>query len=112
MRKIGQEKRFFLLSNTNEIYKLAFEHIFSQSFSPRIDNLDSLFEKAYFSHLMGDRKPHPSIFETIIAEQALIPARILFIDDGLQHIQGTQSIGFQTLHMTNGLTLNTVQWFF
>lgn len=110
LQMIGQAKRIFLLSNTNAIHKLAFDQIFSQAFSPAIGRLDDLFEKTYFSHLMGDRKPHPSIFKTIIVEQSLVPERTLFIDDSIQHIEGAQSVGLQTLHMANGLTLNNVHW--
>lgn len=110
LQMIGQAKRIFLLSNTNEIHKLAFDQIFRQTFNSTIGQLDDLFEKAYFSHLMGDRKPHPSIFKTIIVEQSLVPERTLFIDDSMQHIEGAQSVGLQTLHMANGLTLNNVHW--
>ena len=110
LQTIGQTKRIFLLSNTNEIHKLAFDQIFSHAFSPAIGRLDDLFEKTYFSHLMGDRKPHPSIFNTIMAEQSLVPTRTVFIDDSIQHIEGAQSVGLHTLHMANGLTLNTVHW--
>ncbi|MEM9219596.1 MAG: HAD family phosphatase [Cyanobacteria bacterium P01_F01_bin.150] len=112
LRKVGQTKRIFLLSNTNAIHKLAFDQIFSQTFSPEIAKLDDLFEKAYFSHLIGDRKPHPSVFKLVMDEQSLIPERTLFIDDSLQHVEGAKSVGLHTLHLTNGLTLNDISWVF
>lgn len=110
LKTIAQTKRTFLLSNTNEIHKLAFDQIFCETFSAELGNLDDLFEKAYFSHVMGDRKPYPSSFKSVIAEQSLVADRTLFIDDSIQHIEGAQTVGLRTLHMTNGLTLNTVQW--
>lgn len=110
LKQIGPTKRLFLLSNTNEIHKTAFDDIFREAFSPSINQLDELFEHAYFSHVMGDRKPHPSIFQTIIAQQSLIPSRTLFIDDSIQHIEGAKSVGLHTLHMESGLALETIQW--
>lgn len=110
LQTIGQAKRIFLLSNTNTIHKLAVDQIFSQTFNPTIEKLDDLFEKVYFSHLVGDRKPNPSIFETLITEQSLIPERTLFIDDSIQHINGAKVVGLQTLHMANDLTLTNIEW--
>ena len=110
LKQTGKQKRFFLLSNTNEIHKVAFDVIFHDTFSPSIRQLDELFEKAYFSHLMGDRKPNPSIFETVIAQQSLDASRTLFIDDSIQHIEGARSVGLQTFHMGSGLALETIQW--
>lgn len=112
LREVSQTKRIFLLSNTNEIHKLAFDQIFSETFSQEIDKLEDLFEATYFSHLIGDRKPHPSIFKTVISENCLTAHRTLFIDDSIQHIQGAQSVGLRTLHMANDLTLTNIQWLF
>lgn len=112
LKQAGQQKRLFLLSNTNEIHKVAFDAIFYDTFSPSMQQLDELFERAYFSHLMGDRKPNASIFETIIAQQSLDASRTLFIDDSIQHIEGAKTVGLQTLHMDLGLALETIQWKF
>ena len=110
LQGMGCTNRIFLLSNTNAIHKDAFDQIFSATFGGSIPTLAGLFERSYFSHLMGDRKPNPSIFNTIIAEQGLIPSRTLFIDDSIQHIEGAQSVGLQTLHLAKGLSLEMVEW--
>jgi len=90
--------RTFLLSNNNEIhYQWILDHLQSRF---RISSYDDYFEKAYFSHLMRLRKPGKAIFEQVIRENNLDPAKTLFIDDSPQHIEGAKAAGLQTLLMT------------
>jgi HAD superfamily hydrolase (TIGR01509 family) len=97
LEKIGKEKRIFLLSNTNEIHKKAFDKIVLDAH--KMEGLESLFEKAYFSHLVGMRKPHTEIFDFVIQENKLNPQTTLFIDDSPQHIEGALKIGLQAYHL-------------
>ncbi|MEB3357852.1 MAG: HAD family phosphatase [Synechococcales bacterium] len=105
---LGQRKRIFLLSNTNEIHKLAFDQIFAESVGMTLGTISDLFEKAYYSHLMGDRKPNPSIFQTVLTENGLNASRTLFIDDTARHIEGAQSVGLKTCHLTQDQSLETL----
>jgi putative hydrolase of the HAD superfamily len=63
------------------------------------DNSD-LFEKTYYSHLMGKRKPDAEIFEQVLRENNLNPAETLFIDDSPQHLETARKLGLQTYLMT------------
>ncbi|MGF1496662.1 MAG: HAD family hydrolase [Elainellaceae cyanobacterium] len=108
LKEVRQRKRIFLLSNTNEIHKLAFDQIFADSLGSTSGTISDLFEQAYYSHLMGDRKPNPSIFQRILDENGLNPGRTLFIDDTAQHIAGAQSVGLQTCHLAPGLSLESL----
>ncbi len=105
---IGSRKRIFLLSNTNEIHKAAFDQIVKDSFGDRLADLSDLFEKAYYSHLVGDRKPNASIFKRVLAENQLDPAKTLFIDDTLGHVKGAKQVGLQALHLADGHTIETL----
>lgn len=105
---VGNQKRIFLLSNTNEIHKKAFDQIVTDSFGDRLSDLSNLFEKAYYSHLVGDRKPKASIFERVLAENQLNPAETLFIDDTLGHVEGAKQVGLQAFHLTDGHTIETL----
>ncbi|MEH0154217.1 HAD family phosphatase [Limibacter armeniacum] len=105
IEQIRKDKRVFLLSNTNEIHKTEFCKTFDTVMGAEYGGIDNVFEKAYYSHEMGDRKPHPSIFQTVIEEQKLDPAKTLFIDDTVQHIEGAQKTGLQTIHLNNGTTI-------
>jgi len=105
LKKLGQHKRLFLLSNINEIHRVACDRIFDETFGVEFGGIYSLFEKVYFSYEVGDRKPNPSIFKTVIQQQNLDPSRTVFIEDTLQHIEGAKTVGLQTIHITNGLTI-------
>jgi FMN phosphatase YigB (HAD superfamily) len=100
LKRLKQQRRIFLLSNTNEIHKAQFDRIFLDQYGAELSGISDLFERVYFSHEMGDRKPNPSIFQTVIDDQLLDPARTLFIDDTRQHIDGAQKIGLQAIHYT------------
>ncbi len=54
-----------------------------------------LFEKAYFSHVLGHRKPEISGFELIIAENGLDPKTTLFVDDALINVEGAIKAGLK-----------------
>ena len=105
LKELGQHKRLFLLSNINEIHRIACDRIFDETFDAEFGGIYSLFETVYFSYEMGDRKPNPSIFKTVIQQQDLNPKRTVFIEDTRQHIEGAKSVGLQTIHITNGLTI-------
>jgi putative hydrolase of the HAD superfamily len=97
LNNIGKEKRIFLLSNTNEIHKRAFDKIVLEAH--QMEGLEPLFEKAYFSHLVGMRKPNREIFDFVIQENNLNPQKTLFIDDSPQHIEGAIKTGLNAYHL-------------
>jgi putative hydrolase of the HAD superfamily len=97
LEKIGKEKRIFLLSNTNEIHKIAFDKIILEAH--QMEGLEPLFEKTYFSHLVRMRKPNREIFDFVIQENNLNPQKTLFIDDSPQHIEGALKTGLNAYYL-------------
>lgn len=106
LQQLAQTHRLFLLSNTNAIHLLRLTDIFKNSVD--LPSLDSLFEKAYYSHLIGRRKPHPEVFDFIVAENNLDKDATLFIDDSYQHIEGARQAGIHALHLQPPLTITDV----
>ncbi len=104
LKKLSKQKHIFLLSNTNEIHKTAFDRQVKRQFG--MDNIDSLFEKAYYSHLVGDRKPNLSIFQKVLRENNLLPEQTLFIDDSIQHIRAASQLGIKALHLKDRTILD------
>jgi putative hydrolase of the HAD superfamily len=96
--KIKPKYRTFLLSNTNAIHYDYFNNYVKEHFN--LDGNDSLFERTYYSHLMGKRKPDAEIFEQVLHENHLDPAETLFIDDSPQHLEIAKKLGLQTFLMT------------
>lgn len=109
LQKVGAARRIFLLSNTNQIHKEAFDVEVRRVCG--MPTLDPLFEKAYYSHLVGDRKPNASIFERVLHENGLNASETLFIDDSIQHIESAKQLGIATLHLTPGALLE-LDWSF
>jgi putative hydrolase of the HAD superfamily len=104
---LKEKYRIFLLSNINSIH---FDHIMAYLKSEfEFDGNDHIFEKTYYSHLTGKRKPEPEIFELVLQENNLNPAETLFIDDSPQHLAAAQKLGIQTFLMT---APDTIQQFF
>ncbi|MDB5017412.1 MAG: yihX [Mucilaginibacter sp.] len=90
--------RTFLLSNINAIHYDYIMNYLKTEFG--FDNNEHLFEKTYYSHLTGKRKPESAIFEMVLKENDLTPAETLFIDDSPQHLAAAQKLGIQTYLMT------------
>jgi len=93
----------FLLSNTNEVHEEAFNEILMQAFG--IPNIGTFFDKVYYSHRVGMRKPDKEIFQHILDENGIKPEETLFIDDSPQHIATAQSLGIQTIYLEKGMTI-------
>jgi putative hydrolase of the HAD superfamily len=94
LRKLKANYNLYLYSNTNETHYRNFHFKVKEDF-------DSIFEKTYYSHLFGKRKPHVNSFETILKENNLIPHETLFLDDSIQHILGAKSAGIITKLIDN-----------
>ncbi len=104
LQELGKHYRLFLLSNTNAIHADRFNKTVQEVSG--LPSLDSLFEKTYYSHLVGMRKPSSEVFQHILEQNNLQTSETLFIDDSLQHIEGARKLGLQTLHLQPPLTIN------
>jgi putative hydrolase of the HAD superfamily len=103
LQQLQNQFNLYLLSNTNSIHEAAFTN--SLQASHGIPSIALYFEKAYFSHRIGLRKPDAQAFELILKEHHLKPAATLFIDDSIQHIEAANALGIQTIHLTKGMTI-------
>jgi len=90
--------RTFLLSNINPIHYDYIMDYLQREFG--FENNDHLFEKTYYSHLVGLRKPDKAIFEKVLKENKLVAEETLFIDDIQSNLEGAKALGIQTYLMT------------
>lgn len=97
LQQLRQHYGLYLLSNTNAIHLQAFNNQLQQSRG--IPSLAAFFDKAYYSHLIGCRKPDKEAYQLVLDENGLNPAETLFIDDTLPNIEGAQAVGLQTIHL-------------
>lgn len=97
LKKAATKYRTFLFSNTNIIHLEAYTKDLLKEHN--IESLNHLFEKAYYSHEMGMRKPNVEAFNEIINQNNLNKEETLFIDDSIQHIEGAKEAGIKTIFM-------------
>ncbi|MFH1160968.1 MAG: HAD family phosphatase [bacterium] len=100
LKKLRTKYRLFLLSNTNQIH---YEHYLKdlQAVHGCMDFTD-LFEKAYFSHQIGLKKPFREVFDFVLKDTGLSAGETLFIDDSIKHIEGARKAGLQAYHLKKG----------
>jgi putative hydrolase of the HAD superfamily len=92
--ELRKSANLYLLSNTNAIH-LEKVKIEWTKISPR--PLEAFFDRTYYSHLIGLRKPSIEIFNHVCIENDLNREKTLFIDDSIQHIEGAKLAGIKTL---------------
>jgi len=105
--KLKAKYRTFLMSNINDIHYSHIMNYLRREFN--FEGNDHLFEKVYYSHLVGKRKPDTAFFQQLLDENNLNPAETLFIDDSPQHLEGAKKLGIQTYLMK---APDTIQKFF
>jgi putative hydrolase of the HAD superfamily len=103
LRSLENRYRVFLFSNTNSIHHEAFQLKFSAEYPGK--PFDLHFEKAYYSHLLGKRKPYVEAFEALIRDADINPATTIFIDDTKTNIEGANQVGMKGIFLTNGETV-------
>lgn len=101
--KFKEKYRTFLLSNINDIHYNYIMDYLKKHFG--FDSNEHLFERTYYSHLVGKRKPQLDFFEQVLLENNLIPQETLFIDDSPQHLEAAKTLGIETFLMTAPDTL-------
>ena len=99
LKKLQDNYRLFLLSNTNKIHYDDYSEVIKRENG--IEGLEPLFEKTYLSHEMGLRKPNPEIFNVVLNENNLVAEETLFIDDSPQRIASAKTLGIVTYHLEN-----------
>ena len=92
--------RLFLLSNINEIHLEEVRKIIEKQHGAL--DFDGLFEKAYYSHEIGRRKPDIATYQWLAEDAGILAQDTLFVDDNADNIKGAREAGFWAqLHLAN-----------
>lgn len=94
--------RLFLYSNTNIIH---ISYLKKRFLAEHAIELESLFERSFYSHDLHDRKPQLSGYEKIFAIAGILPQETLFVDDFIQNIEAAKSMGIRVFHYIPGMDL-------
>ncbi|KAB2807043.1 HAD-IA family hydrolase [Phaeocystidibacter luteus] len=97
LKKLSRKHRLYLVSNTNELHINAIK---SQMGIFGWNQFSKLFEKMYFSHEVGNRKPNKAFFESILKDAGLSAEDCSFIDDTKEHVDAAAKLGMDA-HYVN-----------
>lgn len=98
LENLRKKYRLFILSNTNAIHVEKFEKM-----ALGYNKLSDLFEEAYYSHLIGSRKPDSAVFNAVVRNSGIDISTTLFVDDLPANIEAAAAMGFKTLHIQPGM---------
>ncbi|AWH86869.1 haloacid dehalogenase [Flavobacterium album] len=99
LQKLAANYRLFLLSNTDPIHMEKFEQEAGASF---YSDFYQCFEKIYFSHEIGYRKPHAEAFNYLTNNHDIQPKRALFVDDKKFNTDAAEMLGFRVWNLQVG----------
>ena len=102
LKGLKNNYRLFLLSNTNEIHRLKFHADFEKEFGY---SFYDLFERNFYSHEMGMRKPNREIYDEALKLAGLKAEETLFIDDIEENTDAAKGVGMRVLHIEPGSLL-------
>jgi putative hydrolase of the HAD superfamily len=108
LQQLRNNYRIFLFSNTNALHLAALQAIYTRTFGT--GSLEDLFEKTYYSHLLGMRKPDKASYEFILKENGLVGSETLFVDDAIINVEGAEQAGLKGLYLRPGISLLDFQW--
>jgi len=97
IHSLKNDHRLFLLSNTNSIHMRKVSQVVQQTIHK--DSINHYFEKAYYSHLIGMRKPDREIFDLVLDENNLNSNETIFLDDFPVNFPGAVEVGITTLEV-------------
>ena len=105
LRGLSPQYNLYLLSNTNIIHKRAFEKLLEEETG--LKRLDNLFTKAFYSHLVGLRKPEKEVFEFVAENAGILPSETLFVEDSYNNLDVAKGLGFHGLLLKPGQRIET-----
>lgn len=99
LQKLIKNYRIFLLSNSNVIHYQFYAERFKRDYAIE---MDSLFEKAYYSFEMNMCKPNAEIFQNVLEQSMLLAEETLFIDDNSDNVIAATALGIKSHQLVPG----------
>lgn len=94
--RLKESYNTYILSNTNSMH-IQWVHSDLKRTHDIVDFEDRFFKKVYYSHEIRMRKPDLEIYDYVLNDAQLDPAKTLFIDDNKDNVEAAKSIGIQAV---------------
>jgi glucose-1-phosphatase len=101
LTRLKSKYNVLLLSNTNKTH-LEWVHSYLKVVYNISDFEEQFFHKAYYSHLIGLRKPNADCYQFVLDDAQIRAEETLFIDDNSDNIEGAKGLGIHTILHTIG----------
>lgn len=96
LERLRKQYRVYMLSNINELHAAWIDAYLKREHG--IENFQkTYFDRVYYSHLIGLRKPDAAAFEFVAQDAGIDPSETLFIDDLAVNIAAAEALGFQIM---------------
>ena len=92
--------KLYLLSNTNQMHIEFYTEYMHRQFGRNL--LTELFDRVFYSHEIGFRKPTRESYEYVLKSENLNPTETLFIDDLEHNVIGARQTGMSAYHHIKG----------
>jgi glucose-1-phosphatase len=89
----------FALSNINEIHLASINEAAQTKFGETA--FSNFFHNAYYSNLLGLRKPEPEIYALVLEKEGLNPAETFFVDDKKENVEAALKFGIHARQLTD-----------
>ena len=99
IKALGKNYRLFILSNTDAIHIARATSIFKNNFGL---DMESLFEKCYYSHELAMEKPGLEIYKAVLNDARLAAKETVFIDDKKDNIEAALALDIQAYYLDAG----------
>lgn len=94
----------YMLSNNNGITMVRAHHLFNAAGAP----IDDIFIKCFLSFEMKALKPSEKFYKDVMAQIGLPAEDMLFIDDSVSNVEGSNAAGLPAVHYVPGTDLSAL----
>lgn len=101
LKKLKKTHEILLLSNTNALHQVFFEKKAEKGGYP----LGELFDKIFYSHILGKSKPDAEIYEYVHENAGLTGKRVLFLDDLAENLIEPKRLEWDAVQISEGNTI-------
>lgn len=98
LAEMKKHHRMAVLSNTNDLH-ISWVRSYLKKYHPDCDFEKVFFEKIFYSHQIGCRKPEPECFQKVLNELGWRPQDTVFIDDLEVNVKAADELGMTGMQL-------------
>lgn len=98
LKTLKERYTLFLLSNTNSIHEQYFLRMLEDEYGYAV--FDDIFQRCFYSHKMGTRKPNKEIYASVLAEIGIPSHSCCFFDDMPENLLAPAELGMEVVLVT------------